>query len=70
MPDMDSIVGVVRADLGEVSRQAVCAVLRTLSTVGLVRRFQPSGSMVRYEALQGRTPAGCVGRAIGSTPPV
>jgi Fur family transcriptional regulator, stress-responsive regulator len=46
----DSIIGVVRADLGEVSHQAVYDVLRALTAAGLVRRFQPTGSVVRYEA--------------------
>jgi len=48
--DTDSIIGLVRQDLGEVSRQAVYDVLRALTTAGLVRRFQPSGSVARYEA--------------------
>ena len=47
--DTDSIIGLVREDLGEVSHQAVYDVLRALTTAGLVRRFQPSGSVVRYE---------------------
>ncbi len=41
--DTDSIIGAVRADLGEVSHQAVYDVLRALTTAGLVRRIQPSG---------------------------
>ena len=48
--DTDSIIGVVRADLGEVSHQAVYDVLRALTAAGLVRRFQPMGSVARYEA--------------------
>jgi Fe2+ or Zn2+ uptake regulation protein len=47
--DTDSIIGAVRADLGEVSHQAVYDVLRVLTTAGLVRRIQPSGSVARYE---------------------
>jgi Fur family ferric uptake transcriptional regulator len=47
--DTDSIIGAVRADLGEVSHQAVYDVLRALTTAGLVRRIQPSGSVARYE---------------------
>ncbi len=47
--DTDSIIGTVRTDLGEVSHQAVYDVLRVLTTAGLVRRFQPSGSVSRYE---------------------
>jgi Fur family ferric uptake transcriptional regulator len=48
--DTDSIIGAVRADLGEVSHQAVYDVLRALTEAGLVRRFQPMGSVARYEA--------------------
>jgi len=48
--DTDSIIGVVRADLGEVSHQAVYDVLRVLTAAGLVRRIQPSGSVARYES--------------------
>jgi Fur family transcriptional regulator, stress-responsive regulator len=47
--DTDSIIGVVREDLGEVSHQAVYDVLRALTAAGLVRRIQPSGSVARYE---------------------
>ena len=43
--DTDSLIGVVRADLGEVSHQAVYDVLRVLTQVGLVRRIQPPGSV-------------------------
>ncbi|WP_020578859.1 Fur family transcriptional regulator [Actinopolymorpha alba] len=48
--DTDSIIGVVRNDLGEVSHQAVYDVLRALTTAGLLRRIQPLGSVARYEA--------------------
>ena len=48
--DTDSIIGVVREDLGEVSHQAVYDVLRALTDAGLVRRIQPMGSVARYEA--------------------
>jgi Fur family ferric uptake transcriptional regulator len=47
--DTDSIIGLVRADLGQVSHQAVYDVLRALTDAGLVRRFQPMGSVARYE---------------------
>jgi Fe2+ or Zn2+ uptake regulation protein len=46
----DSIIGVVREDLGEVSHQAVYDVLRALTDAGLVRRIQPPGSVARYES--------------------
>lgn len=48
--DTDTLIGAVRADLGEVSHQAVYDVLRVLTTAGLVRRIQPSGSVARYES--------------------
>jgi Fur family ferric uptake transcriptional regulator len=48
--DTDAIIGAVRADLGEVSHQAVYDVLRVLTSAGLVRRIQPPGSVARYEA--------------------
>jgi Fe2+ or Zn2+ uptake regulation protein len=48
--DTDSIIGVAREDLGEVSHQAVYDVLRALTSAGLVRRIQPSGTVARYEA--------------------
>jgi len=48
--DTDSIIRVVREDLGEVSHQAVYDVLRALTTAGLVRRIQPTGSVARYES--------------------
>lgn len=51
--DTDSIIGAVRADLGDVSHQAVYDVLRALTNAGLVRRIQPSGSVARYEARVG-----------------
>jgi Fur family ferric uptake transcriptional regulator len=51
--DTDAIIGFVRADLGEVSHQAVYDVLRALTTAGLVRRIQPMGSVARYEARVG-----------------
>ena len=51
--DTDHIIGAVREDLGDVSHQAVYDVLRALTTAGLVRRIQPSGSTARYEARVG-----------------
>jgi Fe2+ or Zn2+ uptake regulation protein len=51
--DTDSIIGVVRADLGEVSHQAVYDVLRALTAAGLVRRIEPPGSVARYESRVG-----------------
>ena len=51
--DTDSIIAAVRADLGEVSHQAVYDVLRALTAAGLVRRIQPPGSVARFEARVG-----------------
>jgi Fur family ferric uptake transcriptional regulator len=51
--DTDSIIRVVREDLGEVSHQTVYDVLRALTAAGLVRRIQPSGSVARYESRVG-----------------
>lgn len=51
--DTDSIIGLVRTELGEVSHQAVYDVLRVLTGAGLVRRIQPPGSVARYEARVG-----------------
>jgi Fur family ferric uptake transcriptional regulator len=51
--DTDSIIGVVRDDLGGVSHQAVYDVLRALTTAGLLRRIEPPGSVARYRARVG-----------------
>jgi Fe2+ or Zn2+ uptake regulation protein len=51
--DTESITRVVRADVGEVSHQAVYDVLRALTTANLVRRIEPAGSPARYEARTG-----------------
>jgi Fur family ferric uptake transcriptional regulator len=51
--DTDTLIGAVRRSLPGVSHQAVYDVLRALTTVGLVRRIQPSGSVARYESRVG-----------------
>lgn len=51
--DTDSIIGIVRSDLGGVSHQAVYDVLRALTNAGLLRRTEPPGSAARYEARVG-----------------
>lgn len=51
--DTGSIIGHVRADLGEVSQQAVYDVLGALTGAGLVRRIHPPGSLARYESRVG-----------------
>ena len=64
--DTDSIITRVRDDLGEVSHQAVYDVLRALTTAGLVRRFQPSGSVARYETQAGDNHHHLVCRSCGA----
>jgi Fur family transcriptional regulator, stress-responsive regulator len=76
--DTDSIIGVVREHLGGVSHQAVYDVLRALTAAGMVRRFQPMGSVALYEAQAGDNhhhvvcrSCGAIGDvdcAVGSTP--
>ena len=51
--DTETLIGAVRRDFAEVSHQAVYDVLRALTDAGLVRRFQPEGSVARYEARVG-----------------
>jgi len=64
--DTDSIIGVVREHLGEVSHQAVYDVLRALTVAGLVRRIQPPGSVARYEARVGDNHHHVVCRSCGA----
>ncbi|MEQ6901656.1 Fur family transcriptional regulator [Nocardioides sp. YIM 152588] len=51
--DTDTVIGVVRQGLPDVSHQAVYDVLRALTATGLIRRIQPSGSVARYESRVG-----------------
>ncbi|ORA47590.1 transcriptional repressor [Mycolicibacterium celeriflavum] len=51
--DTETIFGAVRLALPDVSRQAVYDVLAALTSAGLVRRIQPSGSLARYESRVG-----------------
>lgn len=64
--DTDSIIGVVRSGLGDVSHQAVYDVLRALTSAGLVRRIQPSGSVARYESRVGDNHHHVVCRSCGT----
>jgi len=64
--DTDSIIRVVREDLSEVSHQAIYDVLRALTTAGLVRRIQPSGSVARYESRVGDNHHHVVCRSCGA----
>jgi Fur family ferric uptake transcriptional regulator len=64
--DTDTLIGASRARMGEVSHQAVYDVLRVLTTAGLVRRIQPSGSVARYESRVGDNHHHVVCRACGT----
>jgi Fe2+ or Zn2+ uptake regulation protein len=64
--DTDAIIGLVRADLGTVSHQAVYDVLRALTTAGLLRRIEPTGSTARYEARVGDNHHHVVCRSCGA----
>lgn len=64
--DTDTIFGVVRTALPDVSRQAVYDVLAALTAVGLVRKIQPSGSVARYESRVGDNHHHVVCRSCGS----
>ena len=64
--DTDSITGVVRADVGAVSHQAVYDVLRALTAAGLVRRIEPAGSSARYESRVGDNHHHVVCRSCGA----
>jgi|LakMenEpi03Aug12_release.lakeMendotaPanAssembly.Ray.scaffolds.fasta_scaffold320186_2 Fe2+ or Zn2+ uptake regulation protein len=64
--DTDTIHTAVRGEHPEVSRQAVYDVLAALTSAGLVRRIQPSGSVARYEARVGDNHHHVVCRGCGS----
>ncbi len=64
--DTDTIIGLVRAGLGAVSHQAVYDVLRALTSAGLVRRIEPSGSVARYESRVGDNHHHVVCRSCGA----
>lgn len=61
----DTVLGLVRAEL-PVSTQAVYDVLHTLADKGVVRRFQPAGSVARYELRAGDNHHHLVCRSCGS----
>ncbi len=64
--DTNEIIDAVRADLGEVSHQAVYDVLRALTGAGLLRQIQPSGSLARYESRVGDNHHHIVCRSCGA----
>lgn len=63
--DTETIIELVRRDVA-VSHQAVYDVLRALTDAGLVRRFQPAGSVARYEPQTGDNHHHLVCRACGA----
>jgi Fe2+ or Zn2+ uptake regulation protein len=64
--DTDAIIAAARQRLGEVSHQAVYNVLEALTVAGLLRRFQPMGTVARYEARIGDNHHHVVCRGCGS----
>jgi Fe2+ or Zn2+ uptake regulation protein len=64
--DTATIIGVVREDLGDVSHQAVYDVLHALTTAGLLRRIEPTGSVARYEVRVGDNHHHVVCRSCGA----
>jgi Fur family ferric uptake transcriptional regulator len=64
--DTHSIIDAVRADVGDVSRQAVYDVLNALTDAALLRRIEPAGSVARYEARVGDNHHHVVCRACGA----
>jgi Fe2+ or Zn2+ uptake regulation protein len=64
--DTNSIIALVREDLGDVSHQAVYDVLRALTDAGLVRRIHPPGSVARYESRVGDNHHHLVCRSCGA----
>jgi Fe2+ or Zn2+ uptake regulation protein len=64
--DTDQLTGAARAELGQVSHQAVYDVLRALTSAGLVRRIEPAGSVARYESRVGDNHHHVVCRSCGA----
>ena len=64
--DTDTVFSTVRNELPEISRQAVYDVLAALTSAGLIRRIQPSGSVARYDTRVGDNHHHIVCRECGS----
>lgn len=64
--DTESIHAATRAQLGQVSHQAVYDVLHALTDAGLVRHIQPPGSVARYESRVGDNHHHIVCRSCGA----
>ena len=63
----DDIAGVVRAEIGAISKQAVYDALAILAEKGLIRRIQPSGSPAVYEDRVGDNHHHVICRTCGKT---
>lgn len=64
--DTDTVLRLVRQQIGTVSTQAVYDVLRALTAAGLVRRIEPAGSPARFERRVGDNHHHIVCRACGA----
>lgn len=64
--DTDTLISAARAEVPEVSHQAVYDTLHVLTEAGLVRRIQPQGSLARYEARVGDNHHHAVCRSCGA----
>lgn len=64
--DTESLIDIVRGNLGTVSGQAVYDVLKALNGAGLIRRIQPQGSVARYETRVGDNHHHVVCRSCGA----
>ena len=63
----DDIAGIVRTEIGVISRQAVYDALGVLADKGLIRRIQPAGSPARYEDRVGDNHHHLICRVCGET---
>jgi Fur family ferric uptake transcriptional regulator len=64
--DTESILGIVRENLREVSHQAIYDVLKVLTAARLIRRIEPAGSVARYESRVGDNHHHVVCRSCGA----
>lgn len=63
----DDVSGVVRAEIGAISKQAVYDALGMLSEKGLIRRIQPAGSSALFEDRVGDNHHHVICRQCGAT---
>jgi Fur family ferric uptake transcriptional regulator len=64
--DAETLIAVVREELGSVSTQAVYDVLHALQEAGLARRVEPAGSPARYDPRVGDNHHHLVCRSCGA----